>query len=48
VTVVTEEAQVPRAILALNEAGGGLTDVEVKKATLEDVFLQIARRTRDG
>jgi ABC-2 type transport system ATP-binding protein len=43
VTVSTEEALIPRAILALNAAGVTITDLDVKKPSLEDVFLQIAR-----
>ncbi|HEY8692012.1 MAG TPA: ABC transporter ATP-binding protein [Chloroflexota bacterium] len=43
VTVTTEEALIPRAILAINAAGVTITDLDVKKPSLEDVFLRIAR-----
>jgi ABC-2 type transport system ATP-binding protein len=43
VTVNTEEALVPRAIFAIGNAGVEVLDIDIKKATLEDLFLQIAR-----
>ena len=43
VFIRTEEGLIPRLILKIGEAGVSITDVEVKKPTLEDVFLQIAR-----
>jgi ABC-2 type transport system ATP-binding protein len=41
--VPTEEERVAGVILAVNQAGVVITGVDVRKATLEDVFLQIAR-----
>jgi ABC-2 type transport system ATP-binding protein len=46
VTLTTEEALIPQAILAINAAGVTITDLDVKKPSLEDVFLQIARGPR--
>lgn len=43
VTVDTEETHIPKLIFGLSNAGLWLTDIEIKKPTLEDVFLQIAR-----
>jgi hypothetical protein len=35
--------QIPALIFGLSEQGIWITDIEVKKPTLEDVFLRIAR-----
>jgi len=43
VSVKTKERQIPKLIFGLSEAGIWITDIEVKKPTLEDVFLHIAR-----
>ncbi|MBV8085889.1 MAG: ABC transporter ATP-binding protein [Chloroflexi bacterium] len=43
VTVNTEEALVPRAIFDIGNAGVEVLDIDIKKPTLEDLFLQIAR-----
>jgi ABC-2 type transport system ATP-binding protein len=43
VVVQTEQHLVPRAIFAIGDAGAQILDVDVRKPTLEDVFLQIAR-----
>jgi ABC-2 type transport system ATP-binding protein len=43
VVVTTEERLVAQAIIDLGGAGVRIVDVDVKKPTLEDVFLQIAR-----
>ena len=43
VKLTTTEARIPRAILAIDAAGVTITDVDIKKPSLEDVFLQIAR-----
>jgi len=43
VTVKTKEKAIPKLIFGLSEAGIWITDIEVKKPTLEDVFLRIAR-----
>ncbi|MDP2671455.1 MAG: ABC transporter ATP-binding protein [bacterium] len=47
VRVKTKEKQIPKVIFGLSEAGIWITDIEVKKPTLEDVFLTIARRGDD-
>jgi ABC-2 type transport system ATP-binding protein len=43
VVVTTEEAQVPRAIYDIGKTGVEVLDIDIRKPTLEDVFLQIAR-----
>jgi ABC-2 type transport system ATP-binding protein len=43
VVVTTEEHKVPRAIYDIGNAGVEVTDIDIRKPTLEDVFLQIAR-----
>jgi ABC-2 type transport system permease protein len=43
VVVNTEEHLVPQAIFAIGDAGIQVTDIDIRKPTLEDVFLQIAR-----
>jgi ABC-2 type transport system ATP-binding protein len=43
VIVTTDTARVPAAILAIASSGVEIRDVDIKKPTLEDVFLQIAR-----
>jgi ABC-2 type transport system ATP-binding protein len=43
VVVMTDTARVPAAILAIANSGVEIRDVDIKKPTLEDVFLQIAR-----
>ena len=43
VEVNTGEKQIPKLIFGLSGAGVWITDIEVKKPTLEDFFLQIAR-----
>ncbi len=43
VAMTLNERLVPRAISLVSEAGAVFTDIEIKKATLDDVFLQIAR-----
>jgi ABC-2 type transport system ATP-binding protein len=43
VVVETREPQIPEVIFRLGEAGIAVTDLELSKPTLEDVFLQIAR-----
>jgi ABC-2 type transport system ATP-binding protein len=44
VVITTAEHCVPRAILAVGNSGVELLDVDIRKPTLEDVFLQIARK----
>ncbi len=43
VTIKTEEELIPKLIFSISKTGIWMTDIEVKKPTLEDVFLQIAR-----
>lgn len=43
VSIKTKERQIPKIIFGLSEEGIWITDIEVKKPTLEDVFLHIAR-----
>lgn len=43
VLINTEEKLIPKIIFGLSNTGIWITDIEVKKPTLEDVFLQIAR-----
>ncbi len=41
--ITTEDRLVPRAIFAIGNAGVEILDIDVKKGTLEDLFLRIAR-----
>ena len=43
ISISTEERQIPKIIFGLSNTDIWITDIEVKKPTLEDVFLQIAR-----
>jgi ABC-2 type transport system ATP-binding protein len=43
VVIDTTEQQIPELIFGLSERGVWITDIEVEKPTLEDVFLKIAR-----
>lgn len=43
VTIKTKEKRIPKLIFGLSEEDIWITDIEVKKPTLEDVFLKIAR-----
>lgn len=43
VVIQTEEKSIPHVIFDLSKQDIGITDIEIKKPTLEDVFLQIAR-----
>jgi ABC-2 type transport system ATP-binding protein len=43
VVIDTTEQQIPELIFGLSERGIWITDIEVQKPTLEDVFLRIAR-----
>ena len=43
VFITTEEKALPKIIFDLSKLGIWMTDIEVKKPTLEHVFLQIAR-----
>jgi ABC-2 type transport system ATP-binding protein len=46
VSIDTEEMVVPKLIFDISNMGVWITDIEVIKPTLEDVFLQIARTQR--
>jgi ABC-2 type transport system ATP-binding protein len=43
VVVTTEEHLVPQVIFEIGNAGVDILDIDIRKPTLEDVFLQIAR-----
>jgi len=43
VLVTTEAQRIPQAIFDIGNCGVRITDIDIKKPTLEDVFLQIAR-----
>ncbi len=43
VSIDTTEQMIPELIFGISERGIWITDIEVKKPTLEDVFLRIAR-----
>ncbi len=47
VLINTEEKLIPKLIFGLGKEGIYITDIEVKKPTLEDVFLQIARKGKN-
>jgi ABC-2 type transport system ATP-binding protein len=47
VVIDTKEEQIPEVIFGLSERGVWITDIEVEKPTLEDVFLKIARGDAD-
>ncbi len=46
VSVTVKEKQIPAVIFVLSNADVWLTDIEVKKPTLEDFFLHIARKKK--
>lgn len=46
VTIITEEKLIPKIIFGISKKEVWMTDIEVQKPTLEDVFLQIARMPR--
>jgi ABC-2 type transport system ATP-binding protein len=43
VVVTAETHRIPEAIFDIRNSGVWITDIDIKKPTLEDVFLQIAR-----
>lgn len=43
VEISTEEQRIPDLLFGASHLGASITDIEIKKPTLEDVFLQIAR-----
>ncbi len=48
VTIKTKEKSIPKLIFGLSEENIWITDIEVKKPTLEDVFLKIARGSNES
>jgi ABC-2 type transport system ATP-binding protein len=44
VVIQSDERTIPRVIFDLNKLGADITDIDLRKPDLEDVFLQIARR----
>lgn len=44
VNIKTEEKNIPKIIFSLGEDGVWITNIEVKKPTLEDAFLEITRK----
>ncbi|HVA96482.1 MAG TPA: ABC transporter ATP-binding protein [Candidatus Acidoferrales bacterium] len=44
VMIATEEKFIPKVLFGISKTGVFLTDIEIQKPTLEDVFLQIARK----
>lgn len=44
VHIDTKETEIPGLIFKLSKIGIWITDIEIKKPTLEDVFIQVARR----
>lgn len=46
VAVTVKEDKIPKVIFTLSSANVWITDIEVKKPTLEDFFLQIARQKK--
>jgi ABC-type multidrug transport system ATPase subunit len=48
VVITLHESAIPRIILALDGMGISISEIDVRKSDLEDVFIQIARRPRVG
>ncbi len=44
VVVETEEGLIPGVLFGISQSGARITDIEIKKPTLEDVFLDFARK----
>src|SRR5262249_23307325 len=44
VVIQSDERTIPKVIFDLNGLGAEITDIDLRKPDLEDVFLQIARR----
>jgi ABC-2 type transport system ATP-binding protein len=44
VTITLQEKYIPEVLFGISRAGVAITDIEIQKPTLEDVFLQIARK----
>jgi len=43
VSIDTTEKMIPALVFGISERGVWITDIEVKKPNLEDVFMRIAR-----
>ncbi|MDO8582989.1 MAG: ABC transporter ATP-binding protein [bacterium] len=46
VTITLEEKDLPKIIFGLSKEGVWITDIEIQKPTLEDFFIQIARKNK--
>lgn len=46
VIITLDEKMIPEAIFGLKKEGIWITDIEIKKPTLEDFFIQIARKNK--
>ncbi|HSW96793.1 MAG TPA: ABC transporter ATP-binding protein [Candidatus Saccharimonadales bacterium] len=44
VIITTEEQLIPKILFGISQTGVSITDIAIQKPTLEDVFLQIARK----
>jgi ABC-2 type transport system ATP-binding protein len=44
VIVSTQEKLIPEVLFGISRTGVDVTDIEIQKPTLQDVFLQIARK----
>jgi hypothetical protein len=44
VHIQAEEKNIPKVIFGVSNTGIWITDIDIKKPKLEDVFLQIARQ----
>ncbi|MBI4094082.1 ABC transporter ATP-binding protein [Candidatus Kaiserbacteria bacterium] len=44
IEIATEEPDIPELLFGASHLGGAIIDIEIRKPTLEDVFLQIARK----
>jgi ABC-2 type transport system ATP-binding protein len=44
VTIDLQAMLIPKVLFGMSEIGVTVTDIEIQKPTLEDVFLQIARK----
>jgi ABC-type multidrug transport system ATPase subunit len=44
VVVNIQEKSIPEVLFGISRIGVSITDIEIQKPTLEDVFLQIARK----
>jgi ABC-2 type transport system ATP-binding protein len=48
VIITTDESLIPKVILEVGRSKAEITDLEIKKPSLEDVFLTIARKDKNG